>query len=179
LFITCSDSRIVPNLITQTDPGELFIVRDIGNLVPPEDGTPGSVAAAVDYAIGVLGIRKVVVCGHSGCGAIKALLAGTGQRQPFPNLEAWLERTDVRKLLRALPRSLSPDVVARLVVLGPIDQLKTYAVIKEAMTSGSISLAAWFFDVATGELEEWSSRDQRFVPLGVQDPTQDHAKSTS
>ena len=168
LFITCSDSRIVPNLITATDPGELFIVRNIGNLVPPERPAYGSsVGAAVDYAVGVLGVRKIVVCGHSGCGAIKALLARADQLQPYPNLEAWLEATNVRGILRALPRSLAPDEIARLVVLAQIDRLRTYGVVKAAMAQGRLSLSPWFFDVGSGELEEWSSRDQRFVTIDV------------
>ena len=167
LFITCSDSRISPNLITATEPGELFIVRDIGNLVPPEriPASGSSVGAAVDYAVGVLGVRKIVVCGHSGCGAIKALLATGDRPVPYPNLEAWLERTDVRELLRALPRALAPDEIARLVALGQLDRLRTYGVVRRAIEEGRLSLGAWFFDVGSGELEEWSSREQRFIAV--------------
>lgn len=171
LFITCCDSRVTPNLITATEPGELFIVRDIGNLVPPDGATRGSpTAAAVEYAVGVLGVRKIVVCGHSGCGAIRALLASGDRAQPFPNLEAWLQATDARGLIRAMPRSLSPDEVARLVALAQLDRLRTYAVVQDAVKSGRLSLSAWFFDVGAGELEEWSGREQRFVPVGDEEP---------
>lgn len=168
LFITCSDSRVVPGLITGTDPGELFIVRNIGGLVPREGAGYGSaVGAAVDYAVGILGIRKIVVCGHSGCGAIKALLATADQPQPFPSLEAWLTVNDVRHLLESFAPSLATDDVARLVARAQIERLQTYGVIAEATKAGRLSLAAWFFDVRSGELEEWSPEDQRFVGVGV------------
>jgi carbonic anhydrase len=170
LFITCSDSRIDPNLITGTEPGELFIVRDVGALVPPEGPRGGSaIGAAIDYAVGVLGVGKIVVCGHSGCGAIKAVLAGGDKPQPYPNLETWLASTGVRDILRTLPGSLAPDQVARLVVLAQIDRLRSYGVVEEAMAKGTLSLAPWFFDVGSGELEEWSPRAQRFVTIGAGD----------
>jgi carbonic anhydrase len=169
LFITCCDSRVNPNLITATEPGELFIVRDIGNLVPPTGAHGSSVGAAVEYAVGVLGVRKIVVCGHSGCGAIKALLASGDEPLPYANLEEWLRATDVRALLRAMPKSLAADEVARLSVLAQIDRLRAYDVVRAAMDQDGLSLAAWFFEVGSGELEEWSDRAQRFVPVGAAD----------
>lgn len=167
LFITCSDSRVVPTLVTGTDPGELFIVRNLGGLVPREGAGYGSaVGAAVDYAISILGVRKIVVCAHSGCGAIKAMLTTAEQPQPLPSLEAWLAANDVRRLLDSLPRSLTTDEVARLVARAQIERLETYPLVAEAMTAGRLSLAAWFFDVRAGELEEWSKAGQRFVGVG-------------
>jgi carbonic anhydrase len=168
LFITCSDSRISPSLITATEPGELFIVRHIGNLVPPDGALVGSATgAAIEYAVGVLGVRKIVVCGHSGCGAIKALLADGNVSRSFRNLEGWLAATDARGLLRSFPQALAPDEISRLSVLVQIDRLKTYEVVRERLESGELSLAAWFFDVASGEIEEWSASAQRFIRLGA------------
>jgi carbonic anhydrase len=171
LFITCSDSRVVPTLITGTDPGELFIVRILGNLVPREgnDGYGSAVRAAVDYAVGILGVRKIVVCGHSGCGVIKALLATVDQPQPFPSLEAWLAVNDIRLLHASFATSpqLATDDVARLVTRAQIDRLQTYHTVAEAMKAGRLSLAAWFFDVRSGELEEWSTKEQRFIGIGI------------
>ena len=168
LFITCSDSRVVPNLITGTDPGELFIVRNLGGLVAREGaGYGSSVGAAVDYAVGVLGVRKIVVCGHSGCGAIKALLGATDQAQPFSSLDAWLRVNDVRRLFESFTPSLAADDVARLVVRAQIERLLSYRVVAEATSAGRLSLAAWFFDVRSGELEEWSPAGRRFVGVGA------------
>jgi carbonic anhydrase len=171
LFITCCDSRIDPNLMTSTDPGELFIVRDIGNIVPADGAIRGSsVAAAIEYAVGVLGVRKVVVCGHSSCGAIKALLEGGDDTRAFPNLESWLEATEARDLIRAMPRSLSSDEISRVNVLAQLDRLRGYRIVREALAKGTLTLAAWFFDVATGDLEEWSESAGRFASVGASEP---------
>lgn len=170
LFVTCCDSRVNPNLITTTEPGELFIVRDIGNLVPPPSARGSSVGAAIEYAVGVLRVRKVIVCGHSGCGAIKALLASAGEPLPYPNLEAWMQATEVRPLLRSMPAALGPDQIARLNVLAQVDRVRAYDVVRAALERAELSLGAWFFDVSAGELEEWSDGEQRFVPVGASAP---------
>ncbi len=168
LFITCSDSRINPNLITSMEPGELFIVRDVGNLVAPASDTQASPAgAAIDYAVGILGVQKIVVCGHSGCGAVKALLSDDPLPAGLKNLHAWLETTEARQRLRNLPRSLHPDEVARINALAQLDRLRSYPVVAEKLAAGELSLTAWFFDVKSGELEEWSSALQRYVPVGT------------
>jgi carbonic anhydrase len=170
LFITCSDSRINPNLITSTEPGELFIVRDVGNLVPPGSATQASPAgAAIDYAVGILGVQKIIVCGHSGCGAVKALLSDEPLPAALTNLNAWVETTDAREKLRAMPRALHPDEIGRLNALAQLDRLREYPIVAEKMATGELSLAAWFFDVKTGDIEEWSATTQRFASIGVAD----------
>jgi carbonic anhydrase len=174
LFITCCDSRVNPNLITSTEPGELFILREIGNLVPADGAVHGSpTGAAIEYAVGVLGVRKIVVCGHSGCGAIKAILASGDRPQPYPNLEAWVQATDVRSLIRGMPRALPADEVARLSVLAQIERLGSYPLVRDAVEKGDLSLGAWFFDVGAGELEEWSDRARKFMPVGTDEPLSD------
>ncbi|MBX3192062.1 MAG: bifunctional SulP family inorganic anion transporter/carbonic anhydrase [Labilithrix sp.] len=166
LFITCSDSRIIPDLFTDTEPGELFIVRDVGNLVPRAAVSLGSsVGAAIEYAVDVLSVRKIVVCGHSGCGAIKALLMENGASERHPNIDAWLDVTEARAGIAALPSSLSADEVARMNVLLQVDHVRSYDVVIDAIAEGRLSVAAWFFDVGEGEVEEWSAEAQRFVPL--------------
>jgi carbonic anhydrase len=167
LLITCSDSRVDPSLITATDPGELFVVRDIGNLVPPASNMSASaVGGAIDFAVGILKVSKIVVCGHSGCGAIRALLSRDAIPAHLHHLDAWLEATDVRSFLRNLPRALDHDEVGKLNVLSQIDHLRTYPIVAEKLRSGEVSLAAWFFDVAKGEIEEWTDVLKRFVPVG-------------
>ncbi|HVJ88398.1 MAG TPA: carbonic anhydrase, partial [Labilithrix sp.] len=176
LLITCSDSRVDPSLITATDPGELFVVRDVGNLVPPAE-TPhaSAVGSAIDYAVGVLGVSKIVVCGHSGCGAIKAIV----KNQPLPatlkNLETWLAATHVRDFLRTLPHPLDLDEIGKLSVLSQLEHVRTYAVVADKLRTGEVSLAAWFFDVAKGEIEEWTDAVKRFVPIGQGGEAFEHA----
>jgi carbonic anhydrase len=132
----------------------------------PSGARGSSVGAAIEYAVGVLGVHEIVVCGHSGCGAIKALLASGDEPLPYPNLEEWMRATDVRTLLRAMPKALSPDEIARLNVLAQIDRVRSYEVVVAALEKNELSLSAWFFDVGAGELEEWSEHAQRFVPVG-------------
>ncbi len=167
LFIACSDSRVDPNLITAADPGELFVVRDIGNLVPPATaGQASAVGAAIEFAVGVLGVSKIVVCGHSGCGAIKVLRETERVPPVLSTLDAWLDATQVRPLLEHLPRSLDADEVARLNVLRQAEHVRTYPVVASMLEAGRLSIAAWFFDVARGEIEEWTDAAKRFVPVG-------------
>lgn len=164
LFITCSDSRINPSMLTATEPGELFIVRDIGNIVPPNGAVQGSsVAAAVEYAVGVLGVRKILVCGHSSCGAMKALRSSEPLPGSLTNLGAWLDKTAARAFVQSLPGSLSTDEVARLNVLAQLDHLRSYPLVSEKIASGELSLGAWFFDLARADMEVWSEAQQRYV----------------
>src|SRR2546421_2705978 len=96
LFITCSDSRVNPNLITQTGPGELFIVRNAGNLIPPYDATAGGEAAAIEFAVAALGVTDVIVCGHSRCGVMEALLDPAKVRD-LPAVSAWTARAEATR----------------------------------------------------------------------------------
>ena len=121
LFITCGDSRISPTLITSTDPGELFIVRNIGNIIPKfgGDDTPAE-GAALEYSIAVLKVTEIVICGHSQCGAMKAVLAD--KPTPYPNLEKWL--VDARRLKKRLPANSTADDASRFNTLVQIENLK-------------------------------------------------------
>jgi carbonic anhydrase len=169
-FITCSDSRIQPALLTSTDPGELFLARNVGNMVPPyADERPPAGGAALEYAVGVLGVREIVVCAHSRCGAIHALLHPETVPSSLRSLGAWLVETEARDLCAALPKSLAQDDVARLNALRQLDHLRTYPAVAERLAAGSVRLHAWFFDVATGEVEEYEPDERRWRPLtGVQ-----------
>src|SRR5215510_3690700 len=111
LFITCSDSRVNPNLITQTEPGDLFLIRNAGNLVPPH-GAGGGEAATIEYSLEVLGIRDIVICGHSQCGAIRALLEGE-RLAHLPIVQAWCHHAEAtRRIVRQKYHGLSPAELA-------------------------------------------------------------------
>ncbi|GAA2661412.1 MULTISPECIES: SulP family inorganic anion transporter [Actinosynnema] len=153
LFITCADSRVVPNMITTSGPGDLFCVRNIGNLVPV-DGDD-SVAAAVEYAVRVLAVRTVVVCGHSDCGAMKALLDGTAP--PGSRLRSWLRAADaslIRFHERGGPAS-GESVVERLAVANvaqQLDNLMAYECVREAVGCGALRLVGMYFDISSARV---------------------------
>ncbi|MFF1699443.1 carbonic anhydrase [Streptomyces sp. NPDC058257] len=159
LFVTCSDSRVVPTLITGARPGELFELRTAGNVVPPyptvdtadRDGRPMSEAATIEYAVCVLGVRDIVVCGHSHCGAVGALLRGE-DLSAVPAVRDWLDHSVAPD---AALRSLAPasSDVAEAVqthVLAQLERLRAYPCVRERVADGSLTLHAWYYEVHTG-----------------------------
>lgn len=167
LFIACADSRIVPNLITTTDPGELFILRNVGNMVPPwsHREAPAS-AAGVEYAVGVLGVSDVVVCGHSGCGAIGALRRPDSVPEHLDSLLAWLNEASARKLCDHVPSDVEDDQVARMNVLLQLENLRTYRVVRERESTDELRLSAWFFDIGSGEIERYDTTRKVWQRMG-------------
>ncbi|GLW12549.1 carbonic anhydrase [Microtetraspora sp. NBRC 13810] len=158
LFITCADSRIVPSLITSSGPGDLFTVRNIGNLVPRHGAAPpdDSVVAAIEYATRVLGVRTVTVCGHSGCGAMAALLAGGVKAAEMPGLERWL-RHGGHSLDRFAATPAAGDVepldrLCRLNVIQQLENLATYPEIADLTRRGSLELVGLYFDIAAARV---------------------------
>jgi carbonic anhydrase len=170
LFITCSDSRINPNLITSTNPGELFIVRNVGNIIPAYGGddTPAE-GAAVEFALGMLQVKDIIVCGHSECGAMKAILTGalnTPENEArFPSLVKWLKAADpIRKRLKK--KTASPRQVAELNAVIQLENLKTYPLVKERLAEGHLRLHAWYYNIGDAELEEWDETQNIYVTIG-------------
>ena len=169
LFITCCDSRISPNLITSTDPGELFVIRNVGNMVPPS-GAEGLQAdgAGIEFAVGVLGVREIVLCGHSGCGAMKALVSDEilahGGADRLPCLSSWLRHCDA--IREQLPRHGDADRAAALNAILQLDNLKTYPLVRENLANGSLRLHAWYYDIAEGELREWNDAAGSYIVIG-------------
>ncbi len=163
LFLTCADSRISPNLITGTEPGELFVLRNVGALVPPE-GHPGMLneLTGLRYAVEILGVRTIVICGHSNCGAAGLLHAGgdVASREPF-------------KSFRAVGLAIAGDAfdvddvddAARRLVRQQVENLTTHAFVRERLERGELTVHAWFYDVGTPELYEWDPVASRFVPV--------------
>ncbi len=175
LFITCGDARIVPNLITTSGPGDLFTVRNIGNLVPPADGgADSSVGAAIEYAVGVLGVAEIVVCGHSGCGAMKALLgqAPAGLHQ----LGAWLRHGEPTLLRRTREAPLllggrrpaaEADQLALQNVVQQLETLRGYPVVAAALERGGLRLTGMYFDVGAAQVSLLDDAARGFVPAGA------------
>ncbi len=174
LFITCGDSRIVPADLAHADPGDLFVLRNIGNIVPVWSDKPGaddSVGAGLEFAVDVLKIHSIVVCGHSECGAMKALLAG--HEQLGGSLGRWLAHgaSSLERYARHVgpPSSTTPhNHLARCNVVEQLERLRTYPCVERALASGHLRLYGWFFDLKRAKVTVWDEATGRFVDAGEQ-----------
>ncbi len=173
LFITCSDSRVLAELITQSKPGDLFVVKNVGNIVPPASvtGDTNSTAAAIEFAVENLRVSDIVVCGHSQCGAITALLSQKPVSDTTPHLRDWLKlatpvvetvQKDYAHLLNADERETA---AAEENVLFALDNLHSYSCVQERLMDGSLRLHGWFFKIATAELFAFDPDTRQFSPL--------------
>lgn len=174
LFITCSDSRINPNLITQTDPGDLFILRNAGNIVPPYGMNPGGEAATIEFAIAGLKIHHIIVCGHSQCGAMSALLAPE-KLQGLPALSNWLTHAEsTRRIVQENYRDrqgaplLSTTIEENVLV--QLDNLRTHPAVATALARRELALHGWVYKIETGEVFYYDSEREQFVPTGQSSP---------
>lgn len=157
LFITCSDSRIDPNLLTQADPGDLFVIRNAGNIIPPYGAANGGEGATLEYAIDALGIEQIVVCGHSHCGAMKGLLQLGELEQKMPLVYDWLRHAEAtRRLVQENYKGYSKDELIEIMVaenvLTQIENLRTYPVIRSKLYQGKMHIYAWVHIIETGEV---------------------------
>ncbi|MEU3064494.1 carbonic anhydrase [Streptomyces subrutilus] len=153
LFIGCSDARVVPELITQSEPGELFVIRTAGNLVPAYAPVPDGVTASIEYAVAVLGVSGIVVCGHSACGAMTALAEGT-DLSGAASVAGWLRHADASVARTA---GTGPDRVAALVrenVRAQLANLATHPSVARALAAGALALRGWVYDIPTGDVAE-------------------------
>lgn len=169
LFITCSDSRVDPNLITQAQPGDLFVIRNAGNIIPPHGATNGGEASAVEYAIHALGIEEVVVCGHSHCGAMKGLLKLESLEHEMPLVYSWLKHAEAtRRLLKENYGSYEGEDLIEVAIaeniLTQIDNLRTYPVIHSRLHQGKLRLHAWLYQIETGEVLVYDVDRHAFLP---------------
>ncbi|MBT2382160.1 carbonic anhydrase [Streptomyces sp. ISL-11] len=154
LFISCSDARVVPELITQSEPGELFVIRTAGNLVPAHTPGPDGVAASIEYAVAVLGVRDIVVCGHSACGAMTAL-AEHHDLSAVPAIADWLRHADASRARAAgVTGARQVDALVRENVLAQLANLATHPSVARALATGSVALHGWVYDIPTGAVEE-------------------------
>jgi carbonic anhydrase len=169
LFISCSDSRVVPSLITGAEPGQLFELRTAGNIVPAYRlGHPTGEAATVEFAIEVLGVSDVVVCGHSHCGAVGALVRGD-DLAASPATADWLAREASRDLTEGQPDpQATPDAVDEAVrshVLAQLARLRGYPAVHQRLVEGRIRLHGWFYEIDTGTVLAHRPDQERFLPL--------------
>lgn len=175
LFITCSDSRIDPNLITHTDPGDLFVLRNAGNLVPAFGATNGGEVATIEFAVTGLGVRDIVVCGHAHCGAMKGLLHPEYVSE-MPAVAEWLKHAETtRRIMRAKYGHLSGeallDVAIEENVLMQLENLQTHPAVAVALAEDKLKLHAWVYDIASGEVFAYDDAAEQFQPLGGIRPT--------
>lgn len=157
LFITCSDSRIDPNLLTQTDVGELFVIRNAGNIIPPYGAANGGEGGTIEYAVHALGIEQIVVCGHSHCGAMKGLLQLGKLQEQMPLVYDWLKHAEAtRRLVRENYAAHEGEELLEITiaenVLTQIDNLKTYPVVHSRLYQGRLKIYGWIYMIETGEV---------------------------
>jgi carbonic anhydrase len=180
LFVTCCDSRVMPNLITTAAPGELFIVRNVGNIVPSvERGVMGGVSAAIEYAVEVLEVANVIVCGHTNCGAIDAILHPERVAH-LPFVSRWLaESARIPKLIGERYGLLEGEarVIAAVEenVLVQLENLRSFEFIARRLDSGALKMSGWVFKIATGEVFDYDPVSGQFLELGG---LQDGARAT-
>jgi len=173
LFITCSDSRIDPNLITQTEPGEMFIIRNAGNIIPPYGAANGGEGAAVEYAVQALGIREIIVCGHSHCGAMKGLLKLDKLEADMPLVYEWLKHTEAtRRTVKDNYQHYEGEELLQATieenVLTQIENLRTYPAIHSKLHQGEMELHGWMYHIETGEILEYSAARGTYLPPQTQ-----------
>lgn len=169
LFITCSDSRVDPNLITQSELGEIFVIRNAGNIIPPFGAANGGEGAAVEYAIHALGIEQVVICGHSHCGAMKGLLHLNQLQEEMPLVYDWLKHAEAtRRLVSENYTNLEDEELLEIAVaenvLTQIENLKTYPVIHSKLYQGKLRIYGWIYHLETGEILAYDPVHHAYVP---------------
>jgi len=170
LFVTCSDSRIVPDLILGTGPGDLFISRNAGNIIPVTGNDIDGTTATIEYAVEVLKVKYAIVCGHSDCGAMKAALNREGLDK-LPKASRWLRHVEAafshRQPLN--PADGEHAELAALIrgnVVAQLMNLKSQPAVAKALAHGDLTVHAWFYDILTGRIEAYDEDSRRFVPFG-------------
>jgi carbonic anhydrase len=173
LFITCSDSRVLAELITQSQPGDLFVVKNVGNIVPPANvtGDTNSTAAAIEFAVENLRVSDIVVCGHSQCGAISSLLEKKPANDATPHLRDWLKlaspvlETLQKNYAHLTEKTARENAAAEENVLFALDSLHSYPCVQDRLMDGTLRLHGWFFKIATAELFAFDPETRQFLPL--------------
>ena len=172
LFIACSDSRVAANLFASTDPGDLFVIRNVGNIIPPcgKAGTSNSdesEVAAIEFAVLNLKVADIIICGHSECGAMLALVDGR-QTLELPHLKCWLRHGESAYKSLKEGKTLSPHLtphnqLSQLNVLQQLEHLRSYPFISERIALGTLRLHGWWFDIAKADVHLYDAEKNRFA----------------
>lgn len=168
LFITCSDSRVVPELLTQQEPGELFVIRNAGNIVPSYSPHPGGVSATVEYAVAVLGVTDIVICGHSDCGAMTAV-ASCKCMDHLPAVSGWLQHAESAKVINE-SRTHANDAakvssMVRENVIAQLANIQTHPSVRLAQEKGVLNLHGWVYDIESGSIDALDDDNRSFKAL--------------
>ena len=172
LFIGCADSRVIPNLITQTAPGDLFVLRNVGNFVAPykPDEDYHATASGIEYAVSALEVSEIIICGHTHCGAIASLYTDIDEK-PFIHTKKWLSLgKDAQALaIQTLGKDAKKEELLRLTeklsVVSQIEHLLTYPFVKERVDAGKLHLHAWMYDISNGDIEYYDPDSREFKAL--------------
>ena len=170
LIISCADSRVDVEAITSSGPGEVFVTRNVGNMVPPYSGTPGGVTAVIEYAVAALKVKHVVVCGHSDCGAMKALLHPPST-DDLPTVRYWLHHGLAALMVADSPAHRDEPQLEKLKrlteenVLMQLVHLKTHPSVAGAMARGELTMSGWVYDIGTGVVRIAEEGQREFAPV--------------
>lgn len=168
LFISCSDSRLVPELVTQREPGDLFVIRNAGNIVPSYGPEPGGVSASVEYAVAALQVNDIVICGHSDCGAMTAV-ATCKCLDHMPAVSSWLRYADSARVVNEARQH--PDQSAKIAamvrenVIAQLANIQTHPSVRLALEEGRITLHGWIYDIESGRIDAFDGTTGAFVSL--------------
>ncbi len=169
LFITCADSRVMPDLFTQAEPGELFVIRNAGNIVPAFSRNPGGVTATIEYAVVALGVKHIIVCGHTDCGAMKGLMHPE-RLTAVPTVASWLQQAEATRRIvdenyigATEPQRI--DAMIRENILMQLKNLETHPSVASRLARGDLSLYGWLYNIGTGQVESFDAALQEYVLL--------------
>ena len=171
LFITCSDSRIDPGLITQTEPGDLFIIRNAGNIVPPHSLNAGGNTATIEYAVQVLGVSDIIICGHTDCGAMKGAM-NPESLTTLPHVSNWLghSKAALARVKARHPDGLCGDQTLEMIqenVLLQLKHLENHPSVASKMAVHEVRLHGWIYDIEKGEINCYDEEEKQFIPIEV------------
>jgi len=171
LLITCADSRIDPEAITSSGPGEIFVTRNVGNMVPAYGEMLGGVSAVIEYAVQALGVQHAVVCGHSDCGAMKGLLGSPSALEAMPTVKSWLRNAAAALMVTQSlagedvePKTLLHSLTEQNVLL-QLNHLRTHPSIAGGLAKGTLTVSGWVYDIEHGEVKIYDDKTNKFLPV--------------